>query len=243
VNSFERARRFIAGKATKLALAVIPIAAITVIALPPAQASGIILDPGGDDACYLLVGLSGSCSVSQAGEVGGDPNANWIQVSSPALTPFDGSLAVGVFGTANGGPAYTGEMIPVSWDFTVDNPDDITDGGAVTWYLDLGIYGNSGCGSGGVCETDALDSGTAAIGSEVTGTDFIAVTAGGEVDGYTIQLDVTDNADDPFTVTVPLGGTIDLNPQSAPVAPEPASFLLAGAGGALLLLRRKKKAL
>jgi hypothetical protein len=63
----------------------------------------------------------------------------------------------------------------------------------------------------------------------------------GSLASFTIELTVTTANDDDFSVTIPGGGTLDLNPTVVSTTPEPASLLLAGAGGAFLLFLRKRK--
>jgi hypothetical protein len=228
MDSLERAKRFLAGKASRLAIAAVPLAALAVSV--PAKA-GAILDT---TQCYAT-GLSGGyCTIIQAGPTGGNVQANWLQLyGQGAAYNASGSFALD-FQPASGGFAsgsFTASSIPVSWDFDV-----FSSGSQVNWnvYYEFdendysNIYSVSQSGS-----TTGSNSGT-----EVTGSASLAVPSGGSVNGY--DIDVSFNSLSPFSVTIPSGSTADFNPASS--VPEPATLLMTAAGGVMLLLGRKKRA-
>jgi len=255
MNSLDRARRFIGNKATKLAIAIVPLAALTTIAPPAARAGSLVFSPSA--TCAVSDGSpnsGGSCVVSQANTVGGDPNGNWLQLYTPApINAFspqtqqpDPIVELGVSGGGASGTVSSGEMIPISYDFFINRTeeffsaiDEINATESANWNVSFDIYGSGGsCNSGSsLCVTEFYKSGSALIGSEVTGTGFVTIGAGGgTVSSFNINLEVNSESD--FSVTIPSGETLDLNPVAAP---EPASVLLAGAGGAFLLFLRKRR--
>ena len=108
----ERARGLAAAKAFKIALTLVPLAAMTAVA-PPAQAS-VILDPG---SCMVLTG-TGSCS-AVASPGGANSDLNSISVYGDV---FDAADVIEIFATggvqASGGIVGPGS-VPVAWDFNI----------------------------------------------------------------------------------------------------------------------------
>lgn len=241
MNSLERARKFIAGKSAKLALTVVPLAAIAFSAIPSAKAGAITFSSG---SCQVGSG-SGACFAVQNANQGTDLNAPWVQVYSNGVITADSGNAVSLNGggTASGSTT-TGEVIPISWDFFVNSVGNSS--GSVAYSLSLGLDGSGGGFAG--------TSDFASIGSEVTGSSAITIVSGGSVTDFNLSLVIFGNgfpqeqqpagfsslSESPtFSLTIPGGSTLDVNPGAA--TPEPASLLLAGAGGALLLLFKKKR--
>lgn len=76
--------------------------------------------------------------------------------------------------------------------------------------------------------------------TEITGQGAITIVSA-TASNFFIDLFATSPI--PFTLNVPGGATLDLNPSTrATATPEPASLLLAGAGIAGLLWRKRKQA-
>jgi len=251
MNSLDRARRFLANKATKLALTAVPLAALTTIVAPPARA-GAIDTFGATASATFSVGTcgvvptfgSGSCSGGQTAAAGGDPNANWIDFSSTTtLFPnTGGTLKVAITGTGTGSVAANA-VIPVSWDFIVssnntespstsDGINALSENDTANATVTFNIM------DGGSTDTFTKSIDNILYGTEVPGSGSITVS-GGSVTGYSISLEV-DGINQNFDVTIPGGKTLSLNPAGAP---EPASGLLGGLGllGAFLLKRRRKQ--
>lgn len=246
MNSLERARKFIAGKSAKLALSVVPLAAIAFSAIPSAQAGAITPITFSSGSCNVGSG-SGVCVAAQNANPGTDVNSPWVQVfSSGAITP-DSNKAISLSGGGSAtGSTTTGEVIPISWDFFINSGSS---SGSVFYALNIGLGGSGG----GFAGTQT----TAAIGSEVTGSTMITIASGGSVDDFSFSLEIFGNgfpsqqpagfssviAEPPFSLTIPGGSTLDFNPGVAsPSTPEPASLLLVGAGGVLLFLKKRKRA-
>jgi len=222
MNSLDRAKHFLAQKASRLALTVVPLAALA-IASPPARAN-VVLSSG--DNC--VVNGSGSCATSQQSATGGNPGINWIGMTgsgAPSLVSGSGYfLGFSASGSASG--SLAAGTIPVSWDFNINAATDPT----VNWRVFYELL----LPSGGFA--NFTTSGSAATGKTVEGDGSIRFP-GGTVDSYIIQLTAT--SADPFTITIPGSATLDLNP--SPV-PEPSSLLMISAAGAWMILRRKKRA-
>jgi hypothetical protein len=233
MDSLNRAKQFITRKASKLALAIVPLAALAVVT--PAKAS-VILDPGQGDVCNT-VGLSGSsCTVIQAGTVGGNSGLNWLQLSGQGSGIFTSGSYMLNFSQSGGSAndaVFPGGNVPVSWDFVVSSSGSA----AINWtvFFQVGLQ----TGPSTFDYEDYTLSGSASPGTTVIGSNFIPFSDSGDVVFYKIAVDLSSSS--PFTADVPAGSSADLNP--IPTAPEPASLWLAAAGGgALLLLGRKKRA-
>jgi hypothetical protein len=219
VSSLERAKLFLAQKATRLALGVVPLAALAVSAVP-AQASTIFQS---GEACFAG---TGTCSVSQTSAVGGNPQANWVALTgSGTSTSSSGSQILDFYAIGTDTGTLTGS-VPVYWNFTL-NPSS---GSTVSWTVDETIY----YGSSGAADFSA--NGNSSTPGQVTGTGSITIPGTIGVTGYRIELDTDGSI--PYTVNIP-AGSLDLNPGGVP---EPATLFLVPGAGALLLLRRKKKA-
>jgi hypothetical protein len=224
MDSLERAKQFLAGKASKLAMAALPLAALAVTV--PAKA-GTILDT---TQCYTYSQSGGSCATVQAGPTGGNSQANWIQLYGQG-SAFGSSGSYSLEFSPSGGYAsgsFTASSIPVSWDFFVYSSGTQVNYELIFAFQELNYYTYDMSGS-----TTGSSGGT-----EVTGSNFINVPSGGNATGWNIDLSFYSSS--PFSVVVPSGSTADINPASA--TPEPATLLMTAAGGALLLLRRKKRA-
>lgn len=232
MNSLERARHFLAQKASRLALAIVPLAALA-IATPSARAGSIVATSGSfattPEACHISgTGSSGACTTTSESSVGGDANINWVSMSGTGTTT--GTLA---FGDANSGsgtlPAGT---IPVSWLF------DVNQISAQDPMIDWSITFNISIGSGILLFSQ---SGSASTGSVVSGSGLINNPSSTSLSGWSMLLDTAPSGGSfTYGITIPGRATVDLNPQSS--APEPASLLLIGPGlGALLYLRRRKR--
>jgi hypothetical protein len=228
LHLLERARHFVAAKATTVALTVVLLAALTAIAVP-AKAIGINSVTFDTSSCFLTQG-GGSCGDSIVSSTGGNPVGNWLDMyTTSTLTESSvGASVIQVDGTATGSFTTT-QVLPVAWNFTVNSAvNGVT---SVLWSLDFQVTTSNGVAS-------VNPSGTATIGVPVTGNTTLTV-APGTIMSYSIDLSVTGPPSDDFTVTVPGGSTLDINPVSP--TPEPASFLLAGLGSMLLFLRGKLK--
>lgn len=246
MNSLDRAKHFIAQKASRLALAAIPLAALAVSALP-ARATiivGATFNPS--TSCVVTGSGSGTCEIYQNSAIGGDSSGNWVALagSGSQFNRSGGSLDFSASGSASGIlPAGT---LPVAWDFSI-NPLDVCvseskasaqtlcalalDSLDVNWNVSYQLLLNSG-------SLSFSQSGSGAIGSLVKGSGAITIPTGEDVVGYSIDLDT--NADFSYGINIPGNASIDLNPQLTSV-PEPSTLLLVPGAAALLFLRRKKR--
>ena len=231
MNLLQRAKTFVAAKATKIALVALPLAALTLIPTA-AQASVIAGVSFSTGSCSVTIG-TGNCSNTQMATHGGLASANWIGVSSGTVssTTLDtgAELQINSTGTAFGSFSSTGTL-PVSWDFFINSFS--SGSGTVNWDILFTVTTNAGSFS---VHPNGVDSFSGI--SEITGSASIPFSAG-NVTGYQVLLTAVDSNFDSFTVTVPGGTTLDLNPATA--TPEPSGLLLAAAGFAGLLWRRKK---
>jgi hypothetical protein len=233
----ERAKRFLAQKASRLAVVVVPLAAVA-LSSSPAKAGSITLTSG--SGCVLDV-----CTVS-TGTGGGYSGMNSIDLStSGSVTAFhigdyqlDFSANGGV--TGGSGSISPGTEIPVSWDFVLLNPQlDPT----VTWNITFSLNDGSGRSETQYSYSASGSNATTLTGTTVSGTGDITIPAsgGGDITGWSITLDTS--ATGSYRVDIPGDLTLVLNsPGSSGAVPEPSSMLLTVPGmGALLLLRRKKR--
>lgn len=237
MTSLARAKRYLAQKASRLALAVVPLAALAV-STPQAKAipAGPLLT-GGD--CTVSGGLgsfTGSCDTAQVNATGGDGSLNWIEMfGSGSLLNSDGS---GGFLNFNAGDdalstVIPSGQIPVGWGFSISpvNPDLEP---SLNWMVTFSIFTSGGSGS-------FTQSGSALAGSNVRGSGAIVFASSQDVIGWRAVLDTNTGGNAfGYSINIPGKKSLDLNQQTA--APEPASLLLLAPGlGALLFLRRKKR--
>jgi len=221
LNSLSRAKQFLAKKASKLALSVVPLAALALV--PNARAGAVYaggtLETG---ACSVSPSGAGSCSTTQASATGGNTNLNWIQMYGSGSVSGGGSLYF--FASGSGFGSISAGVVPVSWDFKIQNVQS-----SVDWSLRFDIFlTNSGSGS-------FSQSGSMSSDGSVTGSSQFNVPSG-SVSGWDIRLN-TSSQSGSYSVTIPSGSTLDLNSP----APEPSTILLTSLGGAALLLRRRKR--
>jgi hypothetical protein len=235
LNLLERAKIFVAAKAAKIALTVVPLAALTLIAIPAhaGAVASVTFSPG---TCIVTPAV-GTCVDSQVSPTGGNALANWIALSSNGAINSSGSttLTIGVNGSATG-LFDTPQNIPISWDFFINNFGASGGGtGNVNWDVFFQIQTSSGNFSTDPSGNDIL------LGStEIKGSSSFAVGAA-TVTGYTIRLTTSAPSGVTFAVTIPGAATLDLNPTGVSLAPEPSSLPLAAFGLLGLLFRRRKK--
>jgi hypothetical protein len=253
MSSLDRAKRFLAAKAVKLALTALPLAALTNVVAPSVQAGSFSASAG----CTVIAG-SGSCAQGQIQGTGGDANFNWVALDTPSNVSSDGNGVVDLrsVGSVVSGGVYAGEIIPVSYDFFVKSvPIGGGSGGyssgTANAYLTFNVYGSGDPGNTYSTSPSPIEINNIAYGTEVTGTSDITITQADTLTSFEIDLAVDGN-NSQFTVYVPgpfgnapapapAPATLDLN--DVPTAtPEPASLTLTASGllGALLLKRRKR---
>ena len=226
MDSLERARRFLARRTSRLALTVLPLAALAITA-PAAKADTTTLATGSN--CVVDTG-TGACGTTQEAAIGGNTGLNWVGLfSSGSLSSSGGQLFLTATGGVSGSEAFLASgNVPVAWDFNISPlPQDP----AVDWTLTFQV--NFSGGGSSTFSTGA----NSATGDTVQGSGSIS-TSGGTVDGYQITLHAGGPSD--FQINIPNASTLDLNPQLSAV-PEPSSLLVISAAGALMILRRKKR--
>jgi hypothetical protein len=233
MNSLERAKRFLARKASRLALAVVPLAAVA-ISSSPAKANAVLTS----DDCSVTVG-SGSCGIELSGTPGGNNHLNSAFLSTSGSTVLSvGGVVDFSGGSPSGGASgsYNGK-VPVAWDFDIVTTTATNRVVAYTITFTLN-------GSGGAVVASFTTSGSATSssgGTAVSGTANIPTPgASTPIFGYTITLDTDNGNGKAYGIEIPADSTLDLNPLTS--TPEPSTLLLTIPGvGALLLLRRKKR--
>jgi hypothetical protein len=214
VDLLTQAKQFISKKASKLAMAAVPLAVLAVAV--PAKATVVVLDSGADN-CFAE--NPGSCVLTTS-PTGGNTFMNQVTLTGTATTSGGfASLGNSGSGTSNGG--LLSGNVPVFWDFTITG-----NSGPVGWsvFFDLNYSGGD--------DFFSLSGSTA--GGEVTGSGSISVPTAINVISYGIGISA--NGSGSFTLSAPL---VLNSTQSS--APEPGSLLLMGAGGAALLIGRRKK--
>lgn len=245
MTSVERAKRFLQGRAKRLALAAVPLA-IAAAGVTTAHA-GAILYSGGKIS-VLASGASGSGIYPGTPSGGGgsfnfDPGTGLTGVSlhGEANVSASGSgtdtLSWIYAGTAFGTPGVT--SVPADWYFTLYSDDASA---SLSWDLEIDFNG-----------TDAVNSFT---GSGLSGcTDFgcgvsspanTFVTLPLEsLSSYTVTLTATYDHPDSFggedVINIPLPPTIDIDSADAPSAPEPASWMLMFTGAGVVLWKRRRR--
>lgn len=237
MNSLERAKKFLASKAAKIALTAVPLA----VAVPAALGQGPSLILNYSSGCSVNVG-SGSCSLSGSQSSGGNPNVNYLSMaSSGSLYPASGSLSLSSNEGASG-TVTNGEIIPIAWDFSVYEDVEqglatTTSGGTVNGNLSVTLNGTGFSGS-----YSQNFGGPITVGSTVSGSGNLVISGSGSVTTWRISLDFTPGSTSSYNVDIPGGSTIDVNPLSS-ATPEPATFVLTGAGllGLLQGWRKRKK--
>jgi hypothetical protein len=231
-TSLERAKRFIAQKAHKLALAAVPLAALAV-SMVPAHAGS--LTPG---TCNAFTNTSGSgvCFYGAAGVGGSVGDVTWMQMAGSGFTTSGGFLDFGNSGSGVGTGTIAAETIPVSWLLSVSGSNLAAD--PVSFFLQIGVL--ISVSGGATNEFSFFQSGSWSTAGNQSGSGTFAVPSGSIV-GWDMTLSTSDSTS-AYSINIPGGSTVDLNPAST-ATPEPGSILLMGAGGAaMLFLRRRKKA-
>ena len=226
----------------KLALSVIPLVALTAVAVPAKATLGVIFGTG---PCVVSEG-TGSCS-DTANPGGANAAANWINLTSTTISSAqEGGVNAECF---NAG--FLGQGSPGCGGFTEDVQFSLSGGGSGTFdvaqnipvTLDFLIVAASQ-----VNWNVIIDITTASNGTFYTSTDPLTGSVGsgsthvttygvipnvlGTVTGYSISLAADDPNGDAFTLAAP----IFLNQ-----TPEPSSLLLIGAGVIALFLRKKRQ--
>ena len=187
----------------------------------------------GTGSCSVLLQV-GMCSNSQVATQGGLSSANWIGVSSAGAINSANSDGGNFFQIDAAGSAscffFSSAQLPVSWDVFIDN----NAGGVSNWDVLFQVNLTEG---NFFVHPSGVDS---AVGrSEIKGSATIQMSDK-NVTGYEIFLQAVNSVNSSFSVNVPGGETLDLNPASVTTTPEPSGLLLAAAGVAGLLWRRKK---
>ncbi len=195
----------------------IVVSAVFAAAIPAARASAILDTSMG---CTVEHG-SGTCTLSQVSPAGGDPGLNWIQVAGN-ITSDDGFIEIFAAGDASG--MISGAPIPIHWDFLVSTP---TAGAGFFWRLQFGL-------DGPVNVAAPLEDDLDTTNREIAGEDLIVLPPG-EVTGWSVDLQITNNSRGPISLNIPAGSTLDLNSPT----PEPATMLLAATGALILFVARK----
>ena len=233
MSSLDRAKKFLQNKTRTLALTVVPFAALIALT-PPAKASALSFDPStptltqtapsgvfntsnlSSVALGVLNGVSG---------VAGSGNGTLTNgVSGSWTMTFDLS------GTANSGSFFA--PIPVDWLFNFTSSTS-----SLAWALSLKLNGTT---VALVPSPDAV-SGVLTTGTQqIAGAALIPVFAG-QINSYDLQLQITTQGatQGTFTLNIPAGSTLDINPVSS--TPEPSAFFLAAPVLGLLLLKSRRK--
>jgi hypothetical protein len=215
----DRAKSFIARKASRLAVTALPLAALTAACIPHASATAVTFSNG---TCEP----SGSCSTGQQASVGTNPEANWQTLSGTLSLSTGSGGSLFVDGLASGSLTSS---VPVSWSFTEQM-------GSFAYQL---FFQLSGSGTF-VSQFDVT--GTAGPGQVISGNGSLPAIAG--VYYWDMSLSGTCTSG-PCSIDVPAASTLDLNsstPASTSTVPEPATlFLMPSAGALLLLVRRRRK--
>jgi hypothetical protein len=234
MSSLDRAKQFLQNKSRTLALTVVPFAALVALAAP-SKASVLTFAPG--TPTLTQTAPSGSLATSNLSAVALDVLNGVSGVAGSGngtlTNGISGSwtLSFDMAGSANGGIITA--PIPVDWLFNFTS----NVGAVLPWSLTLKLNGSP------VTLTPSPDpvSGTIpGFGSQISGTALIPVVEG-PINSYDLLLQI--NSGFPtvgtFTLGIPAGSTLDINPVSS--TPEPSAFFLAAPGLALLLLKSRRR--
>lgn len=214
MDLLSQAKDFLARKASKLAMAAVPLAVLAVAT--PAKATTLTLDPTMNDKCTAYTG--GTCTLS-TNSTGGSPFLNQLVLTGSTASIGDyANLSNSGSGTASG--TLPAGSVPVSWVFDVTGNT-----GELTWGVYFSLIYTSG--------SYVFSQNGSTSGGMVTGSGAITIPMSTAITAYYISVYAQGSSN--FTLSAPL--TIN----SASSAPEPGSLLLMGAGGAALLLLRRKK--
>lgn len=226
MTSLARAKEFLARKAAKLALTIVPLAALTAIT-PPAAHAGVIFSV--DNCVATTLTHSGGCTAAIQGLPGADSEFPWVSVFGSIVDNVGTSSMLDATGSASG--STVGGDIPVSWLFSLLS----TKSGTADWNVSATLWDT---------DNDVLGfffaSGSTGFNSTVSGSGTMTVSPG-DVGSWEFSVSANENSGNfTYTLKVPGNASIDFNPQETP---EPSSLLLGlTGGGALLLLLRRKKA-
>src|ERR1700733_472445 len=203
MNSLERAKHFLAQKASRLALAVVPLAAVA-ISSTPAKAAAMLTSFN----CDVTTG-SGSCGIELSDVSGGNIHLNsaYLSTSGSVILSSSGSLDLirgSESGSVNGG-TLTG-TVPVSWDFALITKP-VTPDPTVDWTITFTLY-ESGGGTVVFSRSGSKATSTGS-GSVVSGTGNIPGPAGAKIVGYTIALDTNSVNGNDYEINIPVGSTLD----------------------------------
>jgi hypothetical protein len=116
MTSLARAKEFLARKAAKLALTIVPLAALTTI-VPTTAHAGVILGP--NNCAATSSSNSGSCTASIVGLPGTNSEFPWVQVFGSILNSSGVFALIDVTGPASG--STVGGDIPISWLFSLSS--------------------------------------------------------------------------------------------------------------------------
>ena len=232
MSSLDRAKRFLQNKTKTLALTVVPFAALIALT-PPAKASVLSFDPS--TPTLTQTAPSGSFITSNLSSV--------VLGVSGVAGSGNGTLTNGISGSWSmifdmAGSANSGSFIapiPVDWLFNFTSTT-----GSFSWALSFKLNGNS---VDLVPSPDAVSGIISDSTQQIAGTALIPVVAG-PITSYDFQLQITTLSTTlgTFTLDIPAGSTLDINPVDSS-APEPSAFFLAAPGLALLLLKSRRKQL
>ncbi|MCU1326388.1 MAG: hypothetical protein JWN34_1758 [Bryobacterales bacterium] len=257
MDSLQRARTFIAAGAGKLALAIIPLAAAAITAMPaqagfvqPAQFAGTCEVSSSNGFAVNVNGSGGFCSADSTSTPGANSGANSFSVygtnraysfgasgSSFGLTYtaalFDSNIAGDASSIASGPQATVATgSVPLAWDFTLTGSDPQAE---IRYSLSFT--------TGGITYSPFGEYGVAVSGQRVSGSGLFT-----GFDGFGPSVFVTFSASTDtgasggqyLDVDVPGGQTLDFNVATAE-APEPASLFLIVPALGMLFIRRKKQ--
>jgi hypothetical protein len=235
MSSLDRARQFLQNKTRTLALSVVPFAALVSLT-PPAKATTLVFNPA--TPTLTAVSQSGSLVTSNLSSVAlavfngvsgvaGSGNGTLTNGTSGSWT-----MAFDMAGSVSGGAIIA--PIPVDWLFNFTSDVSST----FSWGLNLKLNGSS------VPLTpspDPVSGSYFGFGThQISGTALIPAVEG-LITSYDLLLQISDSGTTvgTFTLDVPAGSTLDINPVGA--APEPSAFFLATPALGLLLLRSRRK--
>jgi hypothetical protein len=235
MSSLDRAKQFLQNKTRTLALSVVPFAALVALT-PPAKATTVVFNPA--TPTLTASSPSGSLVTSNLSSVAlavfngvsgvaGSGNGTLTNGSSGSWT-----ISFDMAGSANG--VSMAAPIPVDWLFNFTSSTN----SSFPWALTLNLNGSP------VTLTPSPDPVSGVMfgpdSHQVSGTALIPLQEG-LINSYDLLLKISDSSvtTGTFTLDVPAGSTLDINPVGA--APEPSAFFLAAPALGLLLLRLRQK--
>ncbi len=215
------------------ALAWPPVLILLFLAMCPRAHASTVL-PSVSPNC-ILIGSTCSAADGQLADPGSGVQgvSFWLNGTPSVSLPLTGDVILQIVeqGALSGSLAQ-GQVLPVSWDFTI-----ATDATSIKWGLEFGLGQGGSINNLGVFDANgttfsSTGTGSLVVNSTVSGTVYLDATLDVQYTGGTFM-----------SFTVPQQTSFDFNsvPAGAAAVPEPTTFGLAGVGFLLAAWRMARR--